>query len=152
LYACDEKWWRHHWDNLEHYGGERWTQVHNDAAKKFAEELGLNAKPGASAAGLGRDKIHHGGNSGYQAINLAYLMGAAKIILLGYDMHNNGMAHFFGDHPKGLSNGRYDQYVSNFTRLAKDLAAAGIEVINCTPDSALTQFAKKDFQAILNCG
>jgi hypothetical protein len=42
----------------------------------------------APLVALSRDarSLAHGGNGGYQAINLAYLAGAARIVLLGYDM------------------------------------------------------------------
>lgn len=93
--------------------------------------------------GLGKTKLHHGGNSGYQAINMAYLLGATKIILLGYNMSKpGGKNHFFGDHPKGLHNGNYEAYAKNFDRLAEDLSQEGVEVINCTPNSKLTQFQR----------
>jgi hypothetical protein len=128
---------------------EKWTQVHNDAARKFAQELGLHTKPGAGRSGLGRDKIHHGGNSGYQAINLAYLLGATRIILLGYDMSSAKGQHFFGSHPPSMANGNYKDYIPRFDGLAKDLDREGVEVINCTPDSALTQFVKCDLEAII---
>ena len=120
-----------------------YTQYHNPDTKKFVDKTGLSAFEGAGNKGLGRDKLHHGSNSGYQAINMAYLLGATQIILLGYNMGKpNGKAHFFGDHPKGLRNGNYESYINNFTRLAEDLAHEGVEVINCTPDTRLTQFKK----------
>ena len=79
-------------------------------------------------------------------------MGASRIILLGYNMGVRGKAHFFGDHPKGLTNGNYGGFVGAFTALAKGLESEGVEVINCTKDSALTQFPAGDLSAILNCG
>lgn len=127
---------------MQAFEGEKWTQAHNDTTRTFAEEWGLNYKPGAGQGGLGVDKIHHGANSGYQAINLAYLFGAERIILLGYDMGATGDTHFFGNHPKGLFNGNYRSFVSNFDRLAQDLKRYGVEVINCTRQTALTQFPR----------
>jgi hypothetical protein len=141
LYACDERWWRHHWDGIT-FHGERWTQVHNTATQEFAEAFGLRYKTGKGGSGLGRNCIHHGGNSGYQAINLAYLLGAGTIILLGYDMGATGNTHFFGSHPPSMSNGSYKSFVPRFDQLSKDLHAEGVEVINCTPTTALTQFRR----------
>ncbi|HCZ48509.1 MAG TPA: hypothetical protein DCZ11_05850, partial [Gammaproteobacteria bacterium] len=55
-------------------------------------------EPGLSASPL---RIHQGGNSGYQALNLAVLLGAERVILLGYDMHGG---HWHGRHGGRLNN------------------------------------------------
>lgn len=93
--------------------------------------------------------LHFNANSGAQAINLAYLMGATRIILLGYDMGATGQSHWFGSHPKGLNNGNYAGYVRNFTKLAADLRYEGVEVINCTRTTALTQFPRAELSSII---
>ena len=47
-----------------------------------------------------RDTLAHGNNSGYAAINLAVHLGAARIVLLGYDMGNDGkVSHFHEGYP-----------------------------------------------------
>lgn len=150
LYACDGKWWQHHWP-IE-FAGEMWTQaseVHKDQFK-VVEEFGLQYIEGRHEKGLGDPFIHYGSNSGYQAINLAYLFGAGQIILLGYDMQETGgKAHWFGDHPKGLVNGNYSGLVGHFTRLASDLAARGVDVVNCTRETALTCFRRVPLEEVL---
>ena len=119
------------------------TQYRNDEEKAAAEARGLTAYKGTDLKGLGRSLIHYNSNSGAQAINLAYLKGATRIILLGYNMQNTGgKSHWFGDHPKELTNGQYHTYVERFTRLAADLAAEGVEVINCSRETALHQFKR----------
>ena len=143
LYACDQRWWEFHLDDVKaNFKGKLYTQWHNreQKDKAWAESHGITAIQGAHVKGLGRDIIHFNGNSGAQAINLAYLLGATRIILLGYDMGATGNTHFFGSHPKGMANGNYNQYVANFNRLADDLKREGVGVINCTRKTALTQF------------
>jgi len=150
LYACDDRWWRHHLEDIRaNFKGELYTQYHNDSVKQYADREGLKSFPGKGSPGLGLDRIHHGGNSGYQSINLAYLLGnlgekpGSRIILLGFDMGNtHGKKHFFGDHPKGMQNGNYSNYVPAFNQLAKDLESEGVEVVNCSRNSALTQFKR----------
>lgn len=90
-------------------------------------------------------------NSGYQAINLAYQFGAAKIILIGYDMqHTGGKTHWHGDHPKGLTNAQgIEGWRKCFTPLAEDLAAIGVDVVNCSNETALTCFRRSTLQAEL---
>jgi hypothetical protein len=83
-----------------------------------------------------RTGLRTGSNSGYQAINLAVHLGAARIILLGYDMKGT---HFFGKHRDG-SVPPFQACLRLFPTLVKPLAALGIPVINATRSTALTTF------------
>jgi len=143
LYACDEKWWRHHWEDIKAtFRGKLYTQYHNDATKKWADEFGITAIKGVGGSGLDTKHIKHGSNSGHQAICLAVLLGATRIYLLGYDMGATGQTHWFGAHPKGLHMGNMKGFVPQFDNLARDLKASGIECINLTRETALTQFKR----------
>jgi len=111
LYFCDEKWYNWHKEKPEFraFQGQKYSQnkswTHQEEAKQdgviFLDsepETGLSTNP---------EKLHQGSNSGIQAINLAYHLGAREIILLGYDMQpTGGKSHWFGDHP--------DKVVSNW--------------------------------------
>ena len=151
LYACDQKWWEHHLPQVDRvFGGKRYKQYRDPPEKVWAEKHGITAIHGESKPGLGRDRLHFGHNSGYQAINLAYLMGATKIVLLGYDMQwTGGKKHWFGDHPTGFANGNFEEYVKHFTALAEDLKAEGVEVINCSRETALKQFPRAELKDAL---
>jgi hypothetical protein len=122
------------------FHGEKWTQD-----IKARREFGLNWILGRGQPGLGRDCVHFGGNSGYQAMNLAYLWGAKRIVLLGFDCQNvNGQAHWFGQHPPQLNRVQpFQIWINHFNHLAKELEAEGVEVINCSPDTALECFRKE---------
>lgn len=138
LYACDGKWWKmHHVAAQLGFPGELWTQ---DVAA--AEHYGLSwvkVDPIASGLSVRRDLLHGGGNSGYQAINLAYLFGAKEIVLVGFDYKTSGgKSHWFGEHPPELrTNMPYGTWVLRFRDLAKDLQRLGVKMVNCSPDSAL---------------
>ena len=155
LYACDPKWWRHHADRvLKEFTGQCWTQQQRggkdpDEAKVIAK-YGLQFKYGLSLPGLGREDLHYGQNSGYQAINLAYLLGAKRIVLLGYDMQQTGgKRHYFGDHPDALHcNSPYQDWIGNFDALASDLSDSGVSVINCTRRTALKCFPQMTINEI----
>ena len=87
--------------------------------------------------------IHQGGNSGYQAINLAHLWGARRIVLLGLDCGNGpaGEAHWFGQHPAPLGRVQpFDLWRAKFPALAADLAADGVRVVNASRRTSLTCF------------
>lgn len=151
LYACDCDWWRIHINDVRAtFQGELWTSNHatapSPAQTACIEELGLNWLPGHSHPGLGRDCLHYGENSGYQGINLAYLFGAKRITLLGFDMAPapDGRLHWFGDHPAGLNNGpSFSQVIGHFGQLAADLASEGVEVVNASRRTALRCFPRR---------
>lgn len=142
LYGCDAKWWNAY-DGTS-FVGEKWS-THGDAhgnndKREVAEKYGINLIQGRSAndQGFSTDPsvIHYGDNSGYQALNLAILLGSPYIVLVGYDMrHRNGKAHFFGDHENGLyTQPDYAQWAPHFER-SRDCPAT---IINATPGSAIT--------------
>ena len=154
LYACDGKWWMYHGDTVkEEFKGECWTTLpdadpgdHRLAIEKYQ----LNYVTGSSSErGLANapNRITYGGNSGYQAIHLARNFGAARIILLGYDF--GGKGHWFGEHPQRLNSGHdFQLWLSTLGHLAGDLAAEGIEVINCSRETAITCFSRKSIAEI----
>lgn len=150
LYACDERWWDRYLPEVRaaEFGGELWS-CSRQAHKRFGtlHIRGLT-KPGLSRR---RGEIHHGRNSGYQAIGLAYEFGAVRIVLVGYDMqHTDGRAHWFGNHPAGWTNaGSVAQWVHGFNELARDLAALNVDVINCTRETALTCFRRANIEDVL---
>lgn len=81
-------------------------------------------------------------NSGHQAINLASVFGAARILLLGYDVqHTGGKSHWHGDHPRTLGNARcVANWARGFKRQAQDARLLGIEIVNCSRVTALDCF------------
>lgn len=135
-YACDLLW---HKINLPLMPPENrrkcWTQDRNSA-----ERWQLNWIRQAARPGLGTKDLHVNGNSGFGAINLAYLFGCRRILLLGFDMREvGGKKHWHPDHPKPcVQNMPFKEWLFKSVALARDLKAAGCEVINCTPGSALT--------------
>lgn len=144
LYAPDRKWWALHYAAVaERFGGELWTTT-----RKAAEEFGLHmieSRNGTAPLPLDSGAISRGANGGFQAIMLARYFGARRILLLGFDMQRtDGRAHWFGDHPKPLVQGKPEGWVKYFDAAAPALAAEGIEVINCSRATALRCFPLGD--------
>ena len=151
LYAADDAWWSVWLKTLneERFDKPRFIPLKQD----FARNHGLNMLPCVHQQGLGIDgKIHCLNNSGAQAIGLAYYLGAKKIILIGYDMKvaDSGKIHWFGSHPKGLRNtpSRYTSWIPHLKELANGLKKLGIDVVNCTLDTAIpsSTFRKSDLK------
>ena len=91
--------------------------------------------------------LHTGSNSGYQAINLAVLAGARRVLLVGYDMRFvNGKTHFHGGHPSKHPEDVYLRYARRFNNIVPAARALGIEIINCTPGSAVKAFPFGDLE------
>lgn len=143
LYACDAAWWQHHY-GVAAFRGDKWSSHHANGNDKIqvAKTYGLQLVAGATKKGFSTDPscIHYGGNSGFQAVNLALLFGARRIVLVGFDMHAaGGKSHFFGEHPPRLRRStNYERFVPAFAEAAKSLPKGAI--INATPGSALRCF------------
>jgi hypothetical protein len=99
-------------------------------------------------------RIGDGGNSGFQAINLALQFGASKIILVGYDMRLDRGVHWHGRHGSGLNNPR-DVNVMRWRRAidaaAPTAARLGVRIINASMESALCAYPKMSIEQALAC-
>lgn len=135
LYAAGadrSSWYQLHGDRLN-FSGLAYT-VDPDAAK-WAQVL---QHTGTTGLDLNPSALCRGKNSGYQAINLAVHLGAARIVLLGYDMQeHDGVDHFFGPRERRPP---YAAFIPMFETLLAPLAALGIAIINATRRTALKCF------------
>ena len=139
LYGCEPRWWTAHKD-CDGFKGVKWS-THDKGSSannkiEAAEAYGIKLVRGEVAAGFSTDPslIHYGDNSGFQALNLAILLGSTYIVLVGFDMRRvKGKSHFFGDHPNGLyQRPEYESFAKKFAD-----APDGVQIINATPGSAL---------------
>ena len=92
-----------------------------------------------------KDTIAHGNNSGCAAINLAIHLGAKRIILLGYDMGNNGtVSHFHDGYPVNATGANIykNQFMPAFDAIAEEIKGKGIQIFNACPTSKLNSFKK----------
>lgn len=151
-YFCDKQWWSWHHDKPQ-YRAYQGIRITAEPAVSAAWPPDAYRVRGAQASGISTDPevVNYGKNSGYQALNVAVLMGARRIILLGYDMKiaKSGAAHWFGDHPNKVRS-NYPSWLSGFSVAADQLAEMGVEVINCSPDTALTCFKQMSLESALS--
>jgi len=160
LYACDAPWWdRFAQDHLWEVDGKQWAGALNFKGHRVTQDAGAAYRwglihvEGKKGEGISLDPtyIHTGNNSGLQALNLAALLGARRIVLLGYDMgRTGGRAHWFGDHPAGLQKRTpFDRCIPAFEEAAPMLAVAGVEVVNASRETALTCFPRQPIKEAL---
>lgn len=151
LYGCDTRWWR--WqDGAPAFAGQKWSLDGPNWAtlqNRFTD-IALIGRGQTTGLSLDPGEICTGSNSGYQAINLAVLFGARRIVLLGYDLQaTDGLTHWFGSHPEPYHEPPpFALYLQHFPTLVAPLQAAGVELINATRETALTCFPRVDVDAI----
>jgi len=120
--------------------------------------------PGLRQVGIarGRDEIlldepgvlGDGGNSGFQAINLALQYGSAKLILVGFDMRLDLGVHWHGKHGRGLNNPtarNLAKWRGIIDGCAPRLSELGVAVINASAVSALEAYPKMSLIEALQC-
>lgn len=147
LYAADTDWWTEYPDRWRDFKGRKVT-VSNRACQLFPELEYVEAKtqlkwsdtPGAIATG---------GNSGFQALNLAVLDGAERVILLGYDYGYDPARqdkHWWDkEYPR---NSRESNYAEWNKRLAAAAPMINVPVLNATRATAITCFPNIDIKDI----
>lgn len=148
LWAGDKKWWQWHYDDISHAFKGRMLTI-----GKGVEYAGVEFVPSKAGMFLNFDPerpIRQGYNSCFAAMNWAILQGARRIVFLGLDCKvNKNQSHYFGDHPDGKRS-PYHLFIKAFEEAAKQLVDTDIEVINASPDSAVTCFRQMTIRQALN--
>lgn len=150
LYAADEKYWRfvkgapefkglkYAIEQREDYPPVNWPDVQ---VLKNMGEHGLELDPSGLRTGF---------NSGYQAINVAVHLGAARVILLGFDCWRFSFdQNWFGPHPTHLES-PYPLFLQAFNTIVQPLKAAGVDVVNCSPQTMLKAFRQAPLREVLS--
>lgn len=93
-----------------------------------------------------------GGNSGFQAVNLAAQAGAKQILLVGFDYSLARGVHWHGRHVAGLNNPSAKNvaaWAADLDRAAPLLASLGVDVVNCSPHSSLRAYPVRPLEDCL---
>lgn len=136
LYAPDHKWW-------DVYGPQamRFEALKLTLRRTYQHDVQWLEQSGATAIDDRPFALVHGGNAGYQAVQLAAHFGARRVLLLGFDMRDVDGKRRRQTYPRELdARQRYALWLSHFERLAPHMRARGVDVVNCTPNSALLCF------------
>lgn len=132
LASSDAAWWEAHPGALK-FAGRKFTAAYSHEGIADVERI----------RGAARES-----NSGLLGMMAAVSMGARRLLLLGFDLHG---AHFFGQHQPPLKNPGPQQFrvfASQFNRYHP----RGVEIINCTPGSALDCYPKAALEIALRNG
>jgi hypothetical protein len=134
LYAADAEWWAH--------------PTNKDAHGFAGLKVSVSAVPGVQrlrntgTEGYDADPaaVRTGSHSGYQATHIALHAGAKRVLLCGFDMHGS---HWHGRHVDGLRETQqvhYAKFIARFQTLVEPASRLGVDIVNCTPGSALCAF------------
>ncbi len=146
VYGGDQKWWHTtlpgggtHASRTKAIDTIRWRMCAQDSGAVG----GIIKVPGKDCPNLSREPgfVHYGGNGGYQLINVAYLVGAARIVLLGYDCGYgaNNQCHWFGQHPPGVhTTSNYAEWQRKFSTID----VPDCEILNASRRTAITAFPR----------
>jgi len=99
--------------------------------------------------------LPHGDNVGYLGLQLAVVLGANPIYLVGFDMRHRPVdegtqTHWHPPHPSGPQPPEHLlRFLNRFQTVAPRIAAAGIRVVNLTSGSALDCFETAEAEEIL---
>ena len=141
------------WVDVCWFGDGRWYPWHRTSLKRFG---GLIATCEAKWKGKDRVMCLHRGKpagidhrpryiswgkcSGNSAINFAYHTGVKRVVLLGFDMRRvEDSANWHDDHPAPKKD-PYERFIKPHDVIAKDAEKHGLQIINCTPGSALDHY------------
>ena len=140
----DVKWFKAFELELHHYKGTVFT----NATALYRTRLDWLWVMKRQPLGLYNDALGWNYNTGASAVNLALLLGAKRIFLLGFDMQlsKDGKINWHVnklDKPKAVVK-VFPDFLKGFKKLAIDLKTKfpGVEVINITDDSKLNEFPK----------
>jgi len=144
LYSCDYNWWNLH-KGARDFAGLRLShdlracnefKLHRVMIEQVGSNDILMEKPGYVGAG---------GNSGFQALNLAVQFGATAVMLIGVDCSLEHGQHWHGRHPMPLSNpasSNVERWRKAFDGVADRLSGLGVDLVNCSAISTLTRYPK----------
>jgi hypothetical protein len=141
-YFADARWWEWHKDKPEFraFRGQKVT-IFNTGMMVRDPAVFMLEQAGTDGLSLSPRALSTGSNGGYQAINIATLAGARRVMLLGYDMRFAGpRSHWHAGHPIYVVEQRYHQYAARFVSMVPVLKSIGVEVVNCTPGSMIKCF------------
>lgn len=135
VFASDLSWWNEYGATVP-AAAERWTTCPLAARRHQLQQFKSRF-------------LTQSYNSGQLAIELAVSRGARRVLLLGYDCSLRTGTHWHGNH-ENIRNPTADsvkRWHDEFARLQQ--WAAGIEIINCSRETALKVFPRSTIEAEL---
>lgn len=150
LFFTDNSWFEQHEAIVAGWPGEVVTCSRAAKVKWPDRVKRIHAETRADFPPPGSPIIRQGRSSGHTAVALAIALGAARVVLLGYDMRIvEGRSHHHDDYRCRDGAVYSGEFIPGFDGWAETAARIGAEILNATPGSALTQFPMIGIEAVL---
>jgi hypothetical protein len=157
VHGCNHQFWDYYWPQIQEQSFDKWT-TRPELEGKYP---GLEYIEERWEDGLSKEQnwisAHHG--TGPQLVNIAYLYGCTRLLLVGWDMrylgktgqHQYTARHYLGEYPKEMVHWPQTGPNGEQTGLIEEMGTIhpedyGIEIINCTKDSAMKCFPMGDLK------
>jgi hypothetical protein len=164
--ACNPEYYASQWElGLKDRLAEKWAW---DSATSL--RFGLRFIHGKWLDGFSKDPscIHYGHSSGFQLPQIAYHAGFRRLLLCGYDMRyaadydgrnqriGSSPRHYFGEYDGAelnhwpsvkVKDGVHVELIEQFEKVKR--LNPEVEIINCSPGSAMTCFQMATLQELL---
>jgi len=159
LVFADMRWWRWNWEEVAQWKNreqvislvpqlldgraERWPWL--KILRRDESRFGISVEP---------DTLCWNRGCGGTAINAAYLLGALRVVLLGFDMRMvDGDHNWHNYHQKQERDKIYQSSMMPFLKPMGDaMKVTGLQIVNATPGSALNLFPMKPLEELLRMG
>ena len=154
LYFMDNGWFHGHRTLVETWPGIVCT-ASRAAKRELPDKIRrVNNEQRPDFPPPGAPAIRHGRSSGHMAISLALAMGAARIVLLGFDMRLDGNRthHHDDDYYVGKTGGAAEvlaEFAHHFAGWHVAARDRGVAIVNATSNTALTEFPMVSIEAEL---
>lgn len=146
------------WADFAFFGDSRWWRWHGDKMQGFAGRVltaGASSRFDDEGSGVLRvEKVYHtplgaephqvaGTDSGRMAVNVAYHLGASRIVLAGYDMGwspgeaSHAHADLYPHETPSLLKNYVEKFAPGYLGAVAALQDLGVEVVKVTPSPAL---------------
>jgi hypothetical protein len=151
LYFTDNAWNENRPELAADWPGLLVTTNRNAAIRAICEGKPLRyVDVLALTAAIGALPDHVQASSGHIAACLAALMGASRIVLTGFECQVvNGRTHGHGDYSQHDLAAFDERFLPGWRVLARAFQRMGVDVVNATPQSAVTEFRFESFAQAL---
>lgn len=132
--------------DLSGFRGQIVTTARIDGQARLCTEIRNDFPP------VGCGVARQGRSSGHIAVGLAVAMGAARVVMLGFDLREvDGRSHFHNEYPARDGRGSVyaNECIPGFDGWNAAAKRRGATILNATPGSALKEFPMVTLDEVL---
>jgi len=159
LVFADRRWWMWNCDEVAKWKNRENVislvpQLLDERAEKWNWLWILRRDEARFGLSVEQDTVCWNRGCGGAAINVAYLLGASRVVLLGFDMQMWKGKHNWHDYHRVEERPQiYQNSMMPFLKPMSDaMKVTGLQICNATPKSALDIFPVKPLEELLEMG